>query len=212
MALTPGLVARNVKIDRRARRTRTLLRGALVELILERGYDRVTVQDILDRADVGRSTFYNHYPSKDDLLLSHLHELDDAVRARIATSTPTADERQSTSLMAPLRPLFDHADAHRPLCMAMLTSSRATELGARLSSALFRDSLTIHLRSRLAVTDEDRLDLAITFVINGMFGILGQWRDTQPERSAGSVFADFDHLATEGLSAYLQPRPLAHAD
>ena len=43
------------------RRTRQLLREALVELILEKGYDAVTVQDVLDRADVGRSTFYAHY-------------------------------------------------------------------------------------------------------------------------------------------------------
>jgi AcrR family transcriptional regulator len=167
-------MARNVTTDRRARRTRTLLQAALVELILERGYDRVTVRDILDRADVGRSTFYNHYPSKDDLLLSRVHELDDAVRALIATSTQNPDEEQSTSLMTPLQPLFDHADAHRPLCLAMLASSRATDLAHRLGSTLFSDSLTTHLRSRLAVTDENRLDLAVTFVINGMFGILGQ--------------------------------------
>ena len=59
--------------DRRVRRTRALLEAALVELILERGYDHLTVQDILDQADIGRSTFYNHYQSKDDLFLSRVH-------------------------------------------------------------------------------------------------------------------------------------------
>ena len=52
--------------DRRVRRTRHLLQEALQELILEHGYDSVTVQDILDRADVGRSTFYAHFRDKDD--------------------------------------------------------------------------------------------------------------------------------------------------
>lgn len=42
--------------DRRVRRTRQILREALINLILEKGYDRITVQDIIDRADVGRST------------------------------------------------------------------------------------------------------------------------------------------------------------
>ncbi|MCP5100882.1 MAG: TetR/AcrR family transcriptional regulator [Chloroflexi bacterium] len=57
------------KEDRRVRRTKKLLKGALIELILEKGYDAITVADILDRADVGRSTFYAHYNSKDDLLV-----------------------------------------------------------------------------------------------------------------------------------------------
>ncbi|MBO0803611.1 MAG: TetR/AcrR family transcriptional regulator [Nocardiopsaceae bacterium] len=57
--------------DRRVRRTRALLHQALIELILEKGYGRITVQDILDRADVGRSTFYSHYRDKDALLLDN---------------------------------------------------------------------------------------------------------------------------------------------
>ena len=56
--------------DRRVRRTRALLRDALVTLILEKGYNAVTVQDIIDRANVGRSTFYAHFENKDKLLLS----------------------------------------------------------------------------------------------------------------------------------------------
>ena len=61
--------------DRRVRRTRQLLRDALMELTLERGYDRITVQDILDRADIGRSTFYSHYRDKDDLMVSEFEAL-----------------------------------------------------------------------------------------------------------------------------------------
>ncbi|MEM6707029.1 MAG: TetR/AcrR family transcriptional regulator, partial [Acidobacteriota bacterium] len=57
------------KPDRRVTRTKRLLRQALMELVREKDYARITVQDILDRADVGRSTFYTHYRDKDDLLL-----------------------------------------------------------------------------------------------------------------------------------------------
>ncbi|MFN8375405.1 MAG: helix-turn-helix domain-containing protein [Anaerolineae bacterium] len=56
--------------DRRVDRTRALLQQALMELIREKGYDAVTIQDITDRANVGRATFYLHYPSKDALFLS----------------------------------------------------------------------------------------------------------------------------------------------
>src|SRR5262245_28174814 len=54
--------------DRRVKKTLQLLQNALVELISEKGYDDVTIQDILDRADVGRSTFYAHFENKDQLL------------------------------------------------------------------------------------------------------------------------------------------------
>ncbi len=55
------------KTDRRVQRTRQLLHDALISLILQKGYDRITVQDIVDRANVGRSTFYDHFQDKDDL-------------------------------------------------------------------------------------------------------------------------------------------------
>lgn len=57
------------KTDRRVQRTRDVLQQALIDLIGERGYDAVTIQDIVDRANVGRTTFYLHYNGKDDLFM-----------------------------------------------------------------------------------------------------------------------------------------------
>src|SRR3989304_9359430 len=56
--------------DRRVQRTPERLQKALIELISERGYDAITIQDIVDRANVGRTTFYLHYRNKDDLFMS----------------------------------------------------------------------------------------------------------------------------------------------
>ena len=58
------------KTDRRVQRTRELLQKALIELISERGNNAITIQDIVDRANVGRTTFYLHYNSKDELLMN----------------------------------------------------------------------------------------------------------------------------------------------
>src|SRR5215470_4028230 len=60
------------KPDERSQRTRARLGSAFVALIQEKSIDAVTVQDVLDRAGVGRSTFYLHYRDKNDLLLSQL--------------------------------------------------------------------------------------------------------------------------------------------
>lgn len=62
-------------VDRRVQRTRQLLQNALSELILEKGYESVTVQDVIDRANVGRSTFYAHFEDKEQLLLSGFEPL-----------------------------------------------------------------------------------------------------------------------------------------
>src|SRR6266700_5879957 len=62
-------------IDRRVARTRALLQQAHISLILKKGYEAITVEDICDAANVGRSTFYAHYTSKDDLRRSGLEHL-----------------------------------------------------------------------------------------------------------------------------------------
>ena len=65
------------KEDRRKERTRQLLRDALLELIPEKGYEAINVQDITDRANVARPTFYLHFNDKQDLLFSSLREIYD---------------------------------------------------------------------------------------------------------------------------------------
>src|SRR5512145_630594 len=80
--------------DRRIRKTRNQLRDALIGLILERGWDNVSVQDVCTRADVGRSTFYVHFADKEELLLSgldDLHQVLDAQRAQDNGSFAFAD-------------------------------------------------------------------------------------------------------------------------
>ena len=62
-------------VDRRSIRTRNALRAALIDLIGERGWDAIAVQDLCERANVGRSTFYSHFPNKDALLLGGLEDL-----------------------------------------------------------------------------------------------------------------------------------------
>jgi AcrR family transcriptional regulator len=57
-------------IDRRIQRTRKLLLDSLIALILEKGYDAISVQDIIDKANIGRSTFYTHFENKEQLLFS----------------------------------------------------------------------------------------------------------------------------------------------
>src|SRR5689334_1033995 len=76
-------------VDRRVRRTRKQLRDALVALVLERGWDAVSVRDVCARADIGRSTFYVHFADKEELLLSGFDDLHQALEhERTSASEP----------------------------------------------------------------------------------------------------------------------------
>jgi len=66
--------------DRRVPRTRRILREALIQLIVERGWDEISILDICERANVGRSTFYTHFADKEELLLSGFEDLRRLVR------------------------------------------------------------------------------------------------------------------------------------
>src|SRR5439155_9238418 len=103
--------------DRRVLRSRRLLQEALVALIMERGYAAATVQAVLDRADVGRATFYAHFTSKEALLLSVFEELRESIRRELAGITPAKAARFGEGVGL-LLPLFAHAAQHRRLYRA----------------------------------------------------------------------------------------------
>ena len=77
--------------DRRVRKTKKQLRGALTSLLLEKDISRVTVRDVADLADVNRGTFYAHYSDVYDLL----HQLEDDLLRRLDDVGSRHNARQS---------------------------------------------------------------------------------------------------------------------
>src|SRR5882762_8991373 len=103
-------------IDRRIPRTRAMLQHALNSLILKKDYEAITIKDICDSANVGRSTFYAHYTSKDDLMRSGLENLRRVLvdRQRDALATPGDIRHRSLGFSLTLfQHARDHIDLHR---------------------------------------------------------------------------------------------------
>ena len=128
--------------DRRIRRTRRLLIEALIALIMEKGYSKLTVQDILDRADVGRSTFYAHFRDREALLLACFDNVRDELRTEIDAMTPGA------SLPDPARPaaaIFAHAQRRQPVYRALCGKQGGTIVIGHLHG-LVRGLLYEHLQ------------------------------------------------------------------
>jgi len=145
-----------VPLDRRTRRTRERLQRALIALVGERRYEAIGVQDIADRADLGRSTFYLHYSGKDDLLLAchaamaaafHLGPHHPATREELLSPTVPdgliAAFRHLLESRAPLQRLF-HGPDSGPLLTRMRAES-AREIASGLHAAFAGMTSTVPL-------------------------------------------------------------------
>src|ERR1700704_3912144 len=108
-------------IDRRSLRTKAMLQHALNSLIQKKGYDAITIKDICDAANVGRSTFYAHYTSKDDLKRSGFEPLRRQLVDRQKEALATARDGKSRSLAFSLT-MFEHARDHREHYRALVGS------------------------------------------------------------------------------------------
>jgi AcrR family transcriptional regulator len=189
--------------DRRVRRTRDLLRTALLSLIQEKGYDRITVQDILDRADIGRSTFYAHYRDKDDLLRAGFED----VRVALAAERDAAEKgtHAKVELLQPLLVVFQHVGRHRPF-WASLSRKGGAELVTRILRESVTDLVREHLRFQLrgTVTNQSQLEAAIQFTSGACMGLLLWWleNDVLPD-TPEQLHATFGRLATQGVRRFL---------
>ncbi len=120
------------KADRRSQRTYHLVSSAFAELLLEKPYEEILVQDILDRADIGRTTFYAHYFDKEDVLNSIIGQMLEMFTQQIAQIT--ARQRVVPSLE-----LFEHIYQSPHQHFRALMRSRAGEpLWEALQTALFQ--------------------------------------------------------------------------
>ena len=106
------------KEDQRVRRTRDRLGDALVELLVKKPLDDITVQDVLDGAGVSRSTFYTHYRDTNDLLLSDAEDFFEGMATALSRFGDKSER------VAPARELFAHVAEMRPFCNALIESGR----------------------------------------------------------------------------------------
>ena len=184
--------------DRRVGKTRKALKEALTDLILEKGYEEVTVQDVIDRADVGRSTFYAHFVDKDDLLMAILADLD--VPSPDASSWKADDPAFGWTLA-----LFRHFGSGRRLFKAV-ASSQSGALARRETTQRLEELARAEL-SRLKAArrlDAFRLELMVRFLVGTFIGFMDWWmREENDQLPAEVVDHAFRSLVLPGVSNVL---------
>lgn len=180
-------------IDRRVTRTRALLQDALIALIPERGYAAITVEDICEKANIGRSTFYTHYAGKDELRSATI----DAHLRLPSDRRPSAADK--SPLFAFSLPLFEHAHAFRSLHRVLLACSGDTthdELRERIRRAV-RSELTA---KRIGAANVP-VEFAVQFISGAFLAVLAWWVAAKKDLSPAEVDGLFQKTAANGLYA-----------
>ena len=185
--------------DRRVGKTRKALKEALTDLILEKGYEGVTVQDVIDRADVGRSTFYAHYMDKDDLLMAILADLE--MPAPDSASWTADDPAFGWTLE-----LFRHFGSGKRLFKAV-ASSQSGALARRETTSRLEDLVRAEL-SRLRAArrlDAFRVETVVRFLVGTFIGFMDWWmREENEHLPAEVVDHAYRSLVLPGIANVLE--------
>ncbi len=191
------------KEDRRIQRTRLTLRSALVSLIQERGFEALTVQDIIDRANVGRSTFYAHFKSKEDLLAGGIEML--GLSLKRLQMEALGKSRSSEELFPFSRELFAHAEEHLEVFRAMMGKRSGgivqQHLHRMLVDLVRADVETMVLRK---IRDRLRIEALAQFVAGGLLGLVISRAERKKHLSVDELDAIFRRMAISAVRAVLQ--------
>ena len=186
-------------VDRRSARTSAMLQHALMSLILEKRYEAITIKDICDAADVGRSTFYAHYKNKDDLKRRGLEHLRSVLVARQRDALAKPGDNRERSLGFSLA-MLEHARDHMAHYRALVGGR-----GATVALGTIRAMLSNLVRDELATTAGNYpaegmpRELAVQHVVGAYMAVLTWWLDGGAKLPPQQIDAMFRRLATEGL-------------
>jgi len=197
----PAAAARTSrKIDRRVKRTRDALGDAIVALLQEKPFDSITVQQVLDRAKVSRSTFYTHYRDTNDLFFSDAEDFWEMMSSTLARS------KERSNRVAPVREFFAHVADWMKFYRAMVSSEKVHDV-LEMGQGYFARSIA----ARLAVLPAGRSlapsrRTALGHAYSGaMFSLLSWWLNSQSQTTAAQMDDEFHRMVWAGVGPRLTP-------
>ena len=180
--------------DDRAQRTRDRLGNAFVELIHEKPIESVTVQNVLDRASVGRSTFYLHFRDKNDLLLSQLEKFLQMM------STTLIVRKEASHRVAPVAEMFAHIDNQRDLYRILAGAGRLNDF-FDLAQGCFARGIEQRLRESKRAPKIPNRELAAraSAMAGSLLSLLRWWLDRGAKEPPAEMDELFHRMVWNGL-------------
>jgi len=181
------------RFDSRVARTRDRLGDAIIELIQEKPFDSITVQDVLDRAGVGRSTFYAHYKDKDDVLITEVDEFFADV------STQIADSGEPSDRLVPAREFLHHLAGAAPLIDAFEASGRINDIW-ELAQAHFARGIEARLAAlpRAQGLEPAERTVRATALAGSFIALIRWWLDHDRPHTPEEMDAMYHRMAWSG--------------
>jgi AcrR family transcriptional regulator len=183
------------KMDARVRGTRNALGDALVELMHEQPFEGITVQHVLDRAKISRSTFYTHYSDKNDLFLSDVEDFFEMM------STALIRHNDNSNRVAPVQEFFAHVADMRPFISSMTASEKVRdvmELGqGHFARAIDQRLAVLPATRNLSTTRRSALAHASA---GSLFSLLNWWLQHGSSTTPAQMDALFHQTLWSGIS------------
>lgn len=188
------------KLDRRSQRTQRLVFAAFTELVTEKPYDEILVQDILDRAGIGRTTFYAHYYDKDDVLDTITEQLVEILTRQVAQS---AAQQQIVPSLEVFQHIYQYPDRHMRAFMRGHASERLWEA---LQTA-FCKAVEPALAALCAESTSPTIPLEVIsqYLVSTLLSLLKWWLSADMPYSPEEMDSIFQQLAMPGVWALLKP-------
>jgi AcrR family transcriptional regulator len=189
---------RQDKQDRRSQRTRQLVISAMMDLMIEKSYDAITVQDLLDRANIGRSTFYSHYFDKEDVLTALAEQMLEMLRKPFS-------QRDAGQRILPSLELFQHALQHHQHFRAMLRG-HAREVVWDTAQTSLSGAIEQTLAATFATKHAPSVPLPVLsqYLAGAFLNLLKWWLEAEMPYSPAQMDDMFQQLALPGVWAAAQ--------
>lgn len=200
------------KVDRRILRTRQALRSALLELIKEKSFDSLSVEEITERANLGRATFYLHYKDKEDLLLEEFREIA-RNRVQVLSEIPVLIWRSNQGQIdlvdehdpvMPLLLIFQHASQNADLYRILLRGGESSKRIVEQIREIIVQSINEILRTRMQTANPPRppqvpVELLAAYFSGALISTLNWWLEQTEPMSPGEMARNFQHLFFPGV-------------
>lgn len=188
------------KQDRRSKRTRQLVSSAMLELLSEKGYEAITVQDILGRAGIGRTTFYSHYFDKEDVHSSLLEQMLEGMQEQLSVE-------HGEQGIVPSLDLFQHIRQQPKHFQAIADGQSGERLWEGMQTMLGK----IIEQALLAASEDTNppsipVSVVAPYLAGAFLNLLKWWLKSGMTYSPEEMDKIFRQLALPGVWETLQPK------